>query len=228
MEINLVSNRSKNFSNSGVKNLNKDYMNIINDKLSDIKQLITEIQKLENNYKEALRTEKEMTSEVYEGYKKESADDPYGEQLSPYDIALEKSPSKQDFIIKDKPEFYKKIQKTINYFKKITKDLEKYQNLKKEDKLSDKKEYFESAKKIVKIMFATTDVKYAGELFVGGMDSIPPDSPKRTAAIDKAFDLGRSLFILKGPSWRSFPKVSGRHRHQRAHPRKPPSQVSPW
>jgi hypothetical protein len=129
--------------NNGVKNLNKDYMNIINDKLSDIKQLITEIQKLENNYKEALRAEKEMTSEVYEGYKKESADDPYGEQLSPYDIALEKSPSKQDFIIKDKPEFYKKIQKTINYFKKITKDLEKYQQLKKEDKLSDKKEYFE-------------------------------------------------------------------------------------
>ena len=56
-----------------------------------------------------------------------------------------------------------------------------------------KKEYFESAKKVIKAMFATVNVKYAGDLFVGGMDNMPPDSPKGKAFIDKAFDLGRSL-----------------------------------
>lgn len=129
--------------NKGIKNLNKEYRDIISDKLSDLKQLVTEVQDLENNYKEALRIEKETMADIHEGFKKEAADDPYGEQLSPYEVALEKAPSKQEFIIKDKPEFYKKIQKTINYFQKITKELEKYQHLKKEDKLPEKKKYFE-------------------------------------------------------------------------------------
>lgn len=56
-----------------------------------------------------------------------------------------------------------------------------------------KKEYFESAKKVVRMMFATVNVKYTGELFVGGMDNMPVDSPRRKAAIDTAFKLGRSL-----------------------------------
>ena len=57
----------------------------------------------------------------------------------------------------------------------------------------DKKEYFDSAKKVVKMMFATTNVRYAGDLFVGGMDNMPADSPKRKVSIDKAFSLGRRL-----------------------------------
>jgi putative NADPH-quinone reductase len=56
-----------------------------------------------------------------------------------------------------------------------------------------KNEYFESAKKVVKMMFATINVEYAGDLFVGGMDNIGPDSPKRKAFIDKVFSLGGSL-----------------------------------
>lgn len=58
-----------------------------------------------------------------------------------------------------------------------------------------KKEYFESAKKVVKAMFATIDVKYSGELFAGGMDGLPADSLGRKKLTDKAFRLGASLIL---------------------------------
>ncbi len=57
----------------------------------------------------------------------------------------------------------------------------------------DRKEDFESAKKVIKMMFATINVIYADDLFVGGMNNLSADSPKRKAAIEKAFQLGASL-----------------------------------
>lgn len=57
----------------------------------------------------------------------------------------------------------------------------------------DNKEYFESAKKVVRMVFATINVKYTDELFVGGLNDLPDNSPKIKAAIEKAFQLGASL-----------------------------------
>lgn len=110
----------------GAKNLNKDYINIIDERLSDLKQLITEIESLENKYRESLKVEKEYMSQKQESLKKEAAYDPFDPkpQLSPSERALADAPSKEDPIVKDKPEFYKKIQKTINYFKKIIPEIE--------------------------------------------------------------------------------------------------------
>ena len=57
---------------------------------------------------------------------------------------------------------------------------------------SDESEFFDNAKSIIKIFFATLGIKYAGELYYGGLD-------KKTAikeeegALKAAFSLGRSL-----------------------------------
>lgn len=59
---------------------------------------------------------------------------------------------------------------------------------------ADKKEYFESAKKVIKAMFATIDVKYARDLFAGGMDGVAPDSPERKKLFDKAYRLGTLFY----------------------------------
>lgn len=61
----------------------------------------------------------------------------------------------------------------------------------------DRKEYFESAKKVVKNMFATIDIKYTDELFAGGMNHLPADFPKRKEFTEKAFQLGASLYGRK-------------------------------
>lgn len=58
---------------------------------------------------------------------------------------------------------------------------------------NDKKEYFEDAKKVVKIMFAVLDIKYSGDLFVGGTNILPSGSAKKDKAFQKAFDLGVML-----------------------------------
>jgi multimeric flavodoxin WrbA len=55
------------------------------------------------------------------------------------------------------------------------------------------KEYFESAKKIMKIFFITRNIEYSSDLFIGGLNTMPADSPKRTAALEKAFRLGADL-----------------------------------
>lgn len=57
----------------------------------------------------------------------------------------------------------------------------------------DRDEYFDSAKKVIKNMFATIDVKYKDELFIGGMNHLAADSPEREEAVEKAFLLGASL-----------------------------------
>ena len=53
--------------------------------------------------------------------------------------------------------------------------------------------YFENAKKIIKTFFITLDIEYSSDLFVGGLNAMPADSPKRRAAIEKAFQLGANL-----------------------------------
>ncbi len=57
----------------------------------------------------------------------------------------------------------------------------------------DRIEYFDSAKKVIKNMFATINVKYKDELFVGGLNHLAADSPKREDAAGRAFRLGASL-----------------------------------
>lgn len=57
----------------------------------------------------------------------------------------------------------------------------------------DSEEYFESAKKIIKIFFAILDIKYSGELFVGGLNKMTPNSIKRKKALLKSYELGLSL-----------------------------------
>jgi len=56
----------------------------------------------------------------------------------------------------------------------------------------DKKEFFENARYIVKTLFVTLDIEYSGELYVGGMDK-PGAEEKKALAMDKAFELGKSL-----------------------------------
>lgn len=56
----------------------------------------------------------------------------------------------------------------------------------------DKKEFFENAGRIIKVLFATLDIEYSGELYAGGMDS-PGSADKARQALDKAFELGKML-----------------------------------
>ena len=54
-------------------------------------------------------------------------------------------------------------------------------------------EYFESAKKIIKIFFITRNIEYSSDLFISGLNTMYADDPKREAASEKAFQLGISL-----------------------------------
>ncbi|MCX5667862.1 MAG: flavodoxin family protein [Candidatus Omnitrophica bacterium] len=54
-------------------------------------------------------------------------------------------------------------------------------------------EYFESAKKIIKIFFITGNIEYSSDLFVPGLNTMSIDDPKREAALKKAFQLGVNL-----------------------------------
>lgn len=57
---------------------------------------------------------------------------------------------------------------------------------------AERKEFFESAKKIVKIFFATLNIKYSGDLFCGGIDE--KDAVKKNKkALSMAFRLGAAL-----------------------------------
>ena len=55
------------------------------------------------------------------------------------------------------------------------------------------KEYFESAGKVIKIFFITTNIEYTGELFVDGLNDITANSPKLKEALLKSYELGLSL-----------------------------------
>jgi len=54
----------------------------------------------------------------------------------------------------------------------------------------DRREYFENAKQIIKIFFATLDIDYAGELFFGGTNIRKTDSAEARAAFKEARELG--------------------------------------
>ena len=57
----------------------------------------------------------------------------------------------------------------------------------------DKKEYFKNASAVIRILFATLDVTYESELFVGGINHIGENSPKRKEALIKSYELGLSI-----------------------------------
>ena len=57
----------------------------------------------------------------------------------------------------------------------------------------DSRIYFENAKNIVKTFFVTLDIEYSSDLFIGGLNTMPADSPKRTTASEKAFQLGKDI-----------------------------------
>ena len=56
----------------------------------------------------------------------------------------------------------------------------------------DKAEFFDNARHIIKVLFATLDIEYWGELYAGGMDK-PDSADKARQALDKAFELGKTL-----------------------------------
>jgi multimeric flavodoxin WrbA len=57
----------------------------------------------------------------------------------------------------------------------------------------DHKEYFEDAKKVIKIFFTTLDIEYSGELFVGGLNEMTDNSTKKKDALLKSYELGMAL-----------------------------------
>lgn len=63
----------------------------------------------------------------------------------------------------------------------------------------DKRSYFTNARSIIKILFATLGISYSRDLFVGGVDTLTDNSPKKKEAIQKSYDLGLSLVINHKP-----------------------------
>jgi multimeric flavodoxin WrbA len=57
----------------------------------------------------------------------------------------------------------------------------------------DTEEYFESAKKIIKIFFVTQNIECLSDLFISGLNTMSIDDPKREAALEKAFQIGANL-----------------------------------
>lgn len=53
--------------------------------------------------------------------------------------------------------------------------------------------YFENAKKVVKIFFATLGIEYKDDIFISGLDKFTYNSPKRKEPILRAYELGLSL-----------------------------------
>ena len=109
----------------------REYLKLLDPKYTDLRAVIEDVKKFQKQYKSVLLNEKSVIEAMKEqvkpaskGIKKEAAGsgyDPYGEQPTPYEKALEEKPGKDDLIVRDKPELYKKIQKTVNYFKEVLK-----------------------------------------------------------------------------------------------------------
>lgn len=58
----------------------------------------------------------------------------------------------------------------------------------------DKKEYFENARLVVRLLFATLNIDHSGELFLGGTNSkTPAQAAKNEEALAEAFRLGAGL-----------------------------------
>ncbi len=54
-------------------------------------------------------------------------------------------------------------------------------------------EYFENARKVIKIFFITQNIEYMSDLFVPGLNTMSEDDPKIKTAIEKAYQLGTNL-----------------------------------
>jgi len=90
---------------------------IIDGKMTDLREIVAELKNIKIKYEESLNKDKEVAGIKNVEMAKQAAYDPYDvEQADP----LEQIPDKEGIVIKDKPEFYKLIQKTIQYFKKIS------------------------------------------------------------------------------------------------------------
>ena len=57
----------------------------------------------------------------------------------------------------------------------------------------DRKEYFDNAKQIIKILFMTLDIEYINGLFYGGYNIHAKDLEKTEVMLKKAFELGKDL-----------------------------------
>jgi multimeric flavodoxin WrbA len=57
----------------------------------------------------------------------------------------------------------------------------------------DKVRYFENSKEVIKAFFATLDIEYSEELFLGGSNNFAKGSSRREEAMKKVFDLGAHL-----------------------------------
>jgi multimeric flavodoxin WrbA len=57
----------------------------------------------------------------------------------------------------------------------------------------EKQEYFNNARTIVKILFSTIGINYSKDIFVGGLDKLTDNSPKKKNALFKSYELGLSL-----------------------------------
>jgi multimeric flavodoxin WrbA len=57
----------------------------------------------------------------------------------------------------------------------------------------DTEEYFENAKKIIKIFFITQNIEYRSDLFISGLNTMPIDDPRRESAKERAFQLGTDI-----------------------------------
>ena len=57
---------------------------------------------------------------------------------------------------------------------------------------SDRKDFFENAKSIIKNLFATIDVKYSGEILVANVEK-KADIRKRKSVLEKAYKLGKKI-----------------------------------
>ncbi len=60
-----------------------------------------------------------------------------------------------------------------------------------------RKDQFENAKQIVKALFATLDVEYAGDILCGGIEKVY-DIDKEGDVLNRAFAMGRGLVISNG------------------------------
>ena len=58
---------------------------------------------------------------------------------------------------------------------------------------SDKREFFESAKKTIKIFFATVGIEYSKELFVGGLED-KGEVAENGKAMEEAYNIGKEIW----------------------------------
>jgi len=71
----------------------------------------------------------------------------------------------------------------------------------------DRKVYFKNARAIIRILYSTLGIIYTNELFVGGLNNEPANSPKRKDALLKSYELGVSLINPVTTSGKQYNKI---------------------